>query len=145
MKWLDFVIDQLHRFIKAYSEWYTEWLPNVLSCEKVLKIPDIHNDKIVIDIIPTKAAIKKIMFNVSHLFRICICFSTVYLYGVKQADICVRWTLRIRSLGFSFEDDGSLVNMSPISVSESESDNLEVPSMVHFNLFCFLKFIPLSL
>ena len=49
------------------------------------------------------------------------------------------------SLGFSFDDDGSLVNIKPISVSESESDNLEVPSMVHFNLFCFLKFIPLMI
>ena len=63
----------------------------------------------------------------------------------KSAELCVQRALRIRSLGFSFEDEGSLVNISPISVSESESDNLEVPSMVHFNLFCFLKFIPLSL
>ena len=63
----------------------------------------------------------------------------------ESADLYVRQALPIRSLGFSFEDEGSLVNISPISVSESESDNLEVPSMVHFNLFCFLKFIPLSL
>ena len=63
----------------------------------------------------------------------------------ESADLYVQRALHIRSLGFSFDDEGSLVNISPISVSESESDNLEVPSMVHFNLFCFLKFIPLSL
>ena len=58
---------------------------------------------------------------------------------------CPAGSAYSRSLGFSFDDDGSLVKIKPISVSESESDNLEVPSMVHFNLFCFLKFIPLSL
>ena len=91
---LNLVIDQLHRFIKAYSEWYTEWLPNVLSCEKVLKIPDIHNDKIVIDIIPTKAAIKKIKFNVSHLIGICMRFPWALSTGknppnYKSSDLCV--------------------------------------------------------
>lgn len=60
----------------------------------MLKIPDIHNDKIVIDIIPTKAAIKKIMFNVSHLFRICICFALSTCTGSNRTisasgELCV--------------------------------------------------------